>query len=152
MFRIVAAFLISLAISSEAKATGGFSCTADDANLQFEAESALGSIASAPILNLKAHAKPRMKGTPPDLQELDLKMSLAHSWMIPPELRLHFYMEREGEQPHGTFELIVLATASDDEGNYAGTYTTTIFYTEPPANAVEGAYLRANGKVTCFVE
>ncbi len=112
----------------------------------------MGTGMGAPFLNLKAHAKPKLKGTPNDLMELDLNDNLVHSWMDHPELRLHFYLEREGETPHGTFELIVKTTASDEEGVYSGDYNMTIFYTEAPADAVLGAYLKASGKIKCFVE
>ena len=148
-FSILFLYLVSV---SPAFATGGFSCAVDDNNLQFEAESALGTGMGAPILNLKAHAKPKLKSTPNDLQELDLKTYLVHSWMDHPDFRLHFYMEREGETPHGTFELIMTTKATDDEGTYEGDYRLTIFYTEPPADQVLGAYLKATGKVKCFIE
>lgn len=133
-------------------ATGGFSCSVDDENLSFETESALGRTSGSPILNLKALAKPKMKGTPNDLLELDLTAHLAHSWINHPDFRLQFYLEREGETPHGTFELLLITKASDDEGTYEGEYNMTIFYTEPPAAQTEGAYLKATGKVKCFIE
>ena len=152
MWKHVAVLFASFFWMSPAFATGGFSCTIEDSNLQFEAESALGTGMGAPILNLKAHAKPKLKGTPNDLQELDLRTYLVHSWMDHPDFRLHFYMEREGETPHGTFELILTTKAIDDEGTYEGDYRLTIFYTELPADQVEGAYLKATGKVKCFIE
>ena len=138
--------------ASPSFATGGFSCEIDDKNLQFETSSALGTGMGAPILNLKAHAKLKIRGTPNDLQDLDLRTNLVHSWINHPDFRVHFYLEREGETPHGTFELVLMTIASDDEGTYDGDYRLTIFYTEPPANQVEGAYLKATGKVKCFVE
>lgn len=141
-----------LALNSQASATGGFSCEVDDKNLQFEAESALGAGMGAPILNLQAHAKTKIKGTPNDLRGLDLKTNLVHSWTDDPDFRLHFYLEREGETPHGTFELIVTTKATDEEGTYEGNYRLTIFYTEPPADQTLGAYLKATGKVKCFIE
>ncbi len=149
---IFTSLLLLLGLNSPALATGGFSCEIDDSNLQFEAESALGTGMGAPILNLQAHAILKIKGTPNDLQELDLRTHLAHSWIDHPDFRLHFYLEREGETPHGTYELVIVTKASDDEGTYEGDYRLTIFYTEPPANQVEGAYLKATGKVKCFIE
>ena len=152
MWKYLTVLLISLAWVSPAFATGGFSCEIDDNNLQFEAESALGTGMGAPILNLQAHAKPKIEGTPNDFQELDLKTYLVHSWMDYPDFRLHFYMEREGETPHGTFELVLITKATDEEGTYEGDYRLTIFYTEPPADQTLGAYLKASGKVKCFIE
>jgi hypothetical protein len=103
-------------------------------------------------LNLTAFAKLKLNGTPGDMLELDLKSSLVHSWMENPELRLHFYREREGEKPHGYVELVIISKAADDEGNCGGDYRLTVFFTEAPANAGEVAYLKAVGKVACFVE
>lgn len=152
MWTRIAGFLTTLFLANPAMATGGFTCVIDDDNLQFEASSATGRGMGSPFLNLKAHAKPKLKGTPNDLSELDLKANLVHSWMDHPELRLHFYLEREGETPHGTFELVIATIATGDEISYEGEYRLTIFYTEPPANTVEGAYLKANGTVRCDVE
>ena len=112
----------------------------------------MGRGMGAPFFNLQAHAKTKMKGTPNDLQELNLKTNLVHSWMDGPDFRLDFYMEREGETPHGTFELIVVTNETDEEGTYEGDYRLTIFYTEPPADQTLGAYLNATGKVKCFIE
>lgn len=137
---------------SPARASGGFSCSVDDDHLRFAAESAMGRGNGSPFLNLQASAETKIKGTPIDLAQLDLKANLVHSWMDHPDLRLHFYWEREGDKPHATFELLVRTVSSDDEGTYSGTYDLTIFYTEKPADAVEGAYLRATGQVSCFVE
>lgn len=148
----IAALLATLFLVTPAFATGGFTCVVDDDNLQFEASSAMGRGMGSPFLNLMAHAKLKLKGTPNDLSELDLRGKLVHSWMDHPELRLHFYAEREGEMPHGTFELVIATKATGDEINYEGEYRLNIFYTEPPANPVEGAYLKASGTVRCDVE
>ena len=150
--RFLIAFMSVITIATPALATGGFSCSIDDENLQFEAASALGRGMGSPLLNLTVNAKPQIKGTPNDFLELDLKTHLVHSWIDHPEFRLHFYLEREGETPHGTFELLLITTAADDEGTYRGDYRMTMFFTEPPADETLGAYLKATGKVECFIE
>ncbi len=138
--------------ASPAFATGGTSCSIDDKNLQFETSSAMGRSRGAPLLNLEAHAKLAMKGTPNDFQDLDLKTHLAHSWINHPDFKLQFYLEREGETPHGTFELRLETKATDDDGTYAGDYHLEVFYTELPADQTLGAYLKASGTVKCFIE
>jgi hypothetical protein len=152
MWTRILVFCVALGLTSPAFATGGFNCSIDDGNLQFEASSAMGAGMGSPILNLQAHAKPKIKGTPNDFMELDLKTYLVHSWIDHPDFRLLFYFEREGETPHGTFELIIVTKAADDDISYDGDYRLTIFYTEAPADPVEGAYLKATGKVHCEIE
>jgi hypothetical protein len=152
MWNRVLTLCAGLLMITPAFATGSFTCTIDDKNLQFEASSAMSRGTGSAFLNLKAHAKPKLTDTPNDLVELDLSTHLAHSWMDHPDFRLHFYLEREGETPHGTFELVIVTTATDDEISYAGDYRLTIFYTEPPADQTLGAYLRATGKVRCEIE
>lgn len=142
----------SLLLAPKAFATGGFSCAVDDENLTFDALSATGRGMGSPFINLKAVVKLKLKSTPNDFAELDLKNALVHSWMDHPELRLHFYLERQGKTPHGTFELIILTTAVGDDVTYAGEYRMRMFYTEPPADPTLGAYLKATGKITCEVE
>ena len=139
-------------LSSHALATGGFSCEIDDKNLVFSAGSALGSGMGAPIINLTAQSTVKLKGTPSDLVKLDLSKSLVHSWVESPDLRLYFYAEREGEKPHGYVEIVITAKYFGDEGEAKGNYRLNVFYTEPPADKTEGAYLKAKGKVLCSVE
>lgn len=141
-----------LAFSRVAFATGGFQCSAEDGNISFYATSALGRGMGAPILNLDAKVTSKLAQTPADLREVDLKDKLVHSWMDDPDLRLHFYMERDGDKPHGGVELIVMATATGDEISYEGSYALKVFFTEPPADGTEAKYLEATGKIACDAE
>ena len=143
--------LAALAIlgSGPALATGGFSCSVDDANLSFDAQSALGRGMGAPIINLEAKGEIKLKGVTADLAQLDFSKHLVHSWMAHPDTRLHFYREREADKPHGYVELVILAVSAGDEGEAAGTYELTVFEAEGSAS---GEPLKATGKVTCFVE
>ncbi len=138
--------------ATPALATGGFSCTIDDKNLNFTADAALGSGMGAPILNLRAQSDVKLKTVPADLVKLDLSKSLVHSWVESLDFKLYFYSEREGDKPHGYVEIVITAKYAGDEGDAKGNYRLTVFYTEPPADAVEGTYLKAKGKVSCFVE
>ena len=133
-------------------ATGGFSCTIDDKNLNFTADAALGAGMGAPVLNLRAQSEVKLKATPTDLMKIDLSKSLVHSWVESPDFKLYFYSEREGEKPHGYVEIVINAKYDGDEGDAKGNYSLTVHYTEKPADAVEGNYLKAKGKVSCFVE
>lgn len=138
--------------ATSAFATGGFSCTIDDKNLSFTADAALGAGMGAPILNLRAQSDVKLKNTPEDLVKLDLSKSLVHSWVDSPDFKLYFYSEREGDKPHGYVEIVINAKYNDDEGDAKGNYQLTVHYTEKPADAVEGRYLKAKGKISCFVE
>ena len=133
-------------------ATGGFSCTIDDKNLSFMADAALGTGMGAPILNLRAQSNVKLKNTPGDLVKLDLSKSLVQSWVESPDFKLFFYSEREGDKPRGYVEIVITAKYAGDDGDAKGNYHLTIHYIEPPADAVEGTYLKAKGKVSCFVE
>ena len=140
---------MAILAATPAFATGGFSCTVDDANLKFETGSALGAGMGAPILNLEAKGEIKLKGVAADLAQLDFSKHLVHSWMAYPDTRLHFYREREADKPHGYVELIISAVSAGDEGEAAGTYEFTVFEAEGSAS---GEPLKASGKVTCFVE
>lgn len=148
----LALLLGSLLASGPALATGGFQCSADDASISFQASSALGRGMGSPIINLEAKVQPKIAGTPGDLRDIDMSQKLVHSWMAGEDIRLHFYMEREGDKPHGGVELVVMAKATGDEISYEGTYDLTVFFTEPPADGIEAKYLKATGKVACDAE
>ena len=152
MLRCTVIFAFVLSMTSPAFATGGFDCTTDDENLQFAASSPLGRGMGAPIINLMAAGQIKLKDAPADLAKLEFSKSLVHSWMLHPDVKLHFYSERGNDKPHGYVELIITAVAKDDEGTAEGEYQLTVFSTEPPADTTEGAYLKATGKVSCFVE
>jgi hypothetical protein len=150
MRRILCATSVAILLDvAPAWATGGFSCTVDDANLKFETQSALGSGMGAPILNLEARADIELKDTPADLKQVDLSKHLVHSWMLHPELRLLFYRERDNDKPHAHVELVISAMATDDEGTADGSYDLTVFTTDSSATAEP---LKATGKVSCFIE
>ena len=69
--------------------------------------------------------------------------------MLFPDLRLHFYREREADKPHGYVELVVTAVSADDEGTADGSYDLTVFDT---SGASSGDPLKVTGKISCFVE
>jgi hypothetical protein len=152
----ILAILASLALccvtTTPVLATSGFSCTIDDKNLSFTTDGALGSGMGSPIVTLKAQSDLKLKGTPADLVKLDLSKSLVHSWVESPDFRLNFYSEPEGDKPHGYFEIVITAKYVGDEGEARGNYRLTVFYTEPSADQTDGTYLKAKGKVSCFVE
>jgi hypothetical protein len=138
--------LLGLAGVEPAFATGGFACEADDKNLIFSAQSPLGRGMGSPIINLQATSEIKLAGTPADLAKLDLSKHLVHSWMAGPDLRLHFYREREGNEPHAYVELIIMTKVVGDEGATEGTFQLTVFSSQ------DSTTLEASGKVTCSVE
>lgn len=151
MNRIFAAGAALVIMSLPAAATGGFSCTIDDANLRLEAGAATGRGMGAPIIELTAKADIKLEGTPADFATLDLDKALVHHWLAYPDLRLHFYHERTGTQPHASVEIIIQTTsAASDEVSYEGQYSLEIFQAAPPAGMVtEDGMTKASGKVVC---
>jgi hypothetical protein len=135
-----------------AYATGSLGCDVNDASLAFSANSAVGRGMGGPIINLTAAVDIKLKDTPADLAKIDLSKGLVHSWLEAPDVRLHFYSEREGEKPHGYVELVIKTVVKDDEGTAEGDYALTVFYTETPAGKTDATTLNATGKITCFVE
>jgi hypothetical protein len=149
---VALAGLMALTPTVPAWATGGFSCSVDDANLSLEVSSPLGRGMGSPIINLEATATIKLKSTPADLSKPEFKGALVHSWMAHPDLRLHFYREREGNTPHGYVELVIKTTMTAEEDGTAGTYELDVFFTEPVAGSKEPQTLKATGPITCSVE
>jgi hypothetical protein len=131
-----------------ALATASFGCEINDASLKFSAEGALSRGFGAKLINFDAEAEVLIAEAPADFRKIGLQEKLIHSWVEGGELRLLFYHERTGNEPHATFELVVKTTMGEDEIEYLGTYDLTVFTMDPP-NDKEGKTLSAEGKVAC---
>jgi hypothetical protein len=149
--RAFLAFALFLVTSQPAFATASLTCGASDANLVFSAASPVGRGMGGPIINLEAASDILLKDVPSDLAKLDLSKHLVHSWLEGPDIRLHFYREREGNAPHGYVELTIKTVVKEEDGLAEGDYVLTVFSMDAAAGS-EGKTLQATGKATCSLE
>ncbi len=139
---VVAAGLFLCA--SGAQATGGFSCTIDDPNLKFDAQSAFSHGMGEQLVNFRAEAEILADGTPEPLRKVNLDGALVHSWLYGPDLKLRLYRET-ATGAHGYVEIIVeTRSPGEDDTDYEGTYKLRIF-------VAESGELVFNGKASCSV-
>lgn len=142
---VTAAVLVLCATATAAQATGGFSCSADDENLKFTAESAFSYGLGGQLVNFKAEARVLVAGTPPTLTTLSLDDALVHSWLYGTELKLRLYRETAGDTTHGFVEIVVETKAPDaDATEYSGTYKLVVF-------SAGGQETTRSGKASCSV-
>jgi hypothetical protein len=132
-----------------AAATGGFSCTAADSNLEFAVEGTTGRGMGLPIIGIMAKATLKAPGIPKDFVSLDLSDKRVHSWLAGPDIKLHFYTERSGVEPFGSVELILQTTGGPDDAELKGTYQLYIY--DPTVNKDDQA-LELTGQATCVSE
>ena len=151
MLRMVAIAAALALCAGEARATGGFWCTVEDANLKFSAESAFSHGLGARFLNFKAEAEVKVPGTPEALRKLSLDDALIHSWFHGPQLKLLLYRETEGDVAHGYVEIIIETNSpSNDDSDYSGTYKLIVYTLEDKA-VPEGKDMIFEGEATCSV-
>lgn len=133
-----------------AQASGGVSCEAKDASVQFEAGGGVGRSVGGSLLNFTGEISVKLKGVPADFRQLKFKDSdVSQRWMDGKEVRLQLYRERE-EGLFGYVDLVIL-TRRVEEGSYAGRYELTISHLESE-KATEAKQFKARGKVRCMTE
>ncbi|CAN7228897.1 hypothetical protein LJR030_000780 [Rhizobium sp. LjRoot30] len=144
-------FLACLLSSAPAFATGGFSCTADDENLKFLAESGFSYSMGGPFLNFTGTIDLAKALAPKGLEHIKLDAaSLPHHWLHDDELKLSIYTETAGETL-SSLELVVQTKRNaDDETVYEGEYVLSISAAEPMPGFTDNR-LEKRGKVTCSV-
>jgi hypothetical protein len=149
MRTLVVLALLSAALTS-AHASGGVSCEARDASVQFEAGGGVGRSVGGSLLNFTGEINVKLKGVPADFRELKLKDSdVSQRWMDGKEVRLQLYRERE-DGLFGYVNLEIL-TRRVEEGSYVGRYELTISNLESD-KATEAKQIKARGKVMCMTE
>lgn len=138
------------AFSSEAHASGGFGCDADDGNVSFLFESGMTRGMGSPVFNFRGTAEVKAKEIAADLRKTAFDGAhLAQYWSEDGQLNLVIYREREGDKPHGYVQ-IVIRTQGDEEG-LRGSYDLTVFDGVDDATP-EGKTYSAKGKVECMME
>jgi hypothetical protein len=146
------ALLAAVAQPGDARATGGFGCEAKDNVLAFAADSAFSHGLGGQFLNFTAEAELFLPELPAELRKRDLKDALVHHWFYDRHLKLHFYVETEGDAPFASAELAIEAAgdAEDEDLDYEGTYTLDVFV-GAAKEGEEPAVIKKTGMVTCSV-
>jgi len=65
-------------------------------------------------------------------------------------VKLHYYVERQGDKPFASVELIIDTKDTGDEETTRGRYLVTLFMTDTATN--ESNMQEIKGRVTCSVE
>lgn len=147
---VLAAAALLATAATDAAASGGLSCTADDAFAAITIESGVTHGMGSPVFNFRATSVLRDDTVAGDLREMAYEGEhLAQYWLDGEELRMVLYRERI-EGAHG-FVQIEVRTIVDGEGLYRGSYDLAVFDMEGDTTG-EGKSLRGDGPVECFVE
>ena len=143
-------FLAAALSVADARASGGLSCTADDAFATVTIESGVTHGMGSPVLNFRATSVIRPDAVAADLRNMAYGGEhLAQYWLDGDELRLLLYRER-AEGAHGYVEIEVRTTVGE-EGLYEGSYALTVFDMAGDTSG-EGRTFKGDGPVECFVE
>ena len=149
--RLLLPFLLVLASTFAASASGGLSCTVDDANLDLSVDAGVTRGMGGPVFALDGKAELRDQGITGDLRSIAFERAhLAQYWLDGRELRLLLYRERAGDTPFGLIE-IVLLTSMVEEGVYDGRYQVAVSDMTGDTTG-EGRRWDFEGAVSCFVE
>jgi hypothetical protein len=138
----------ALAAISPAHATGGFGCSAQDANLTFDSSAAVGQGLPTSFLNFQASADIAWKELPADFRKPDMTKALVQSWWLGPNLKMQFYTERQDKEPFASLEIVIETREDGDEGAYEGTYLMKLYENAQP----EPRTAEVSGKVHCDTE
>jgi hypothetical protein len=133
-----------------ARASGGLSCTSEDAFAVITIESGVTRGMGGPVFNFRATSVIRDDAVAGDLRNMAYEGEhLAQYWLDGEELRMLLYRER-AEGAHGYVQIEV-RTRSAEEGLYEGSYTLTGLDMTGDTTG-EGRTFRQSGSVQCFVE
>lgn len=138
------------AFGSPAWASGGLSCTIEDASVTSEIQAGVTRGMGSPIFSFQGTLAVKAKGLGVDLANTTFEQEhVAQYWLDGEELRLVIYRERmQGE--HAYVQLTILARADpDEESTYAGEYVLSAY---EGAGGGEGKNFQFDGVVECFVE
>lgn len=137
-----------LALSAQARASTGFSCSADDAAMKFLIEGAYGrSIGSGPG-NFGGEVEIKLKAIPDEARKLKLEMRhLTQNWFLDRDLKLTVHWLHDGDGPSPEVVLIVeTRRRKPEESPYRGRYALKVFSPQS-----DGRPREANGRVECSV-
>ena len=137
-----------LLASAPAFASGGFSCSADDRTLKFNADGALMRRPGMNFINLGAALEIRLDAVREALRSWTFgEADVSQKWLDDRELKLQIYREwQSGDLT--SFMVFVVEARAVTEGVYRGRYELTL------NDAASGGATSSprHGKVGCFVE
>jgi len=145
---VAAAFLASM---TEAQATAGLNCSAEDKSIRFSADAVLSRGAGEGFVSFRGELTVLVKAAPDDFRTVKFESEhLTQRWLHGNELKLRIYRERDGQGPFGYLDLVLNTRGAGDEINYRGTYALTIYHLPSDASS-EGKTVKARGRVSCSI-
>jgi hypothetical protein len=144
------ASLVTLA--GEAHATGGLSCTVDDANMSLNADTAVSRGMGGQFISFKAEAEIKAREVPDALRKLTLDSALIHHWYTGNEIKLSFYKETEAGD-HASVDISIetkLPEGAEEDAALEGEYELRIFGAPPGGGEAASTVLR--GRASCLSE
>lgn len=137
-------------VAGPAWASGGVSCTIEDAAVVADVEGGVTRGMGSPLFSFHGTLSVKADGLGADLAQTTFEQDhVAQYWLDGEELRLLLYRERmQGE--HAYVELTIRTQADpEEESTYAGDYTLSAY---EGAGGGEGKTFQFDGEVSCFVE
>jgi hypothetical protein len=149
MHRIATAAILA-SLGTEAAASGGLWCDAEDKKARIELAGGVTRGLGSPLFSFDGQARALDPSVPADLQMTQFgKDHVAQYWLDGEDLRLLLYQERAADKPHGSVQLTIKARASDEEGSYSGRYSLEVFDADA---SPEGKSWSFEGAISCGSE
>jgi hypothetical protein len=146
--RMLLAATAALIAVAPAHTTGGFGCSASDADVSFDLDALTTRGMGFPVLTFDGSGEIRNESIAPDLRQIAFETRhLAQYWAEDEELKLFVYREREGELPYGHIQLIVRTKWTDD-GGATGRYDLQVLDMTGDTTG-DGKALSIQGDVSC---
>lgn len=143
-------FVLILAFSStNALASGGFSCIADDPTLTLEANGVTTHGMGSPVVQSESELTYKETDGVPPISTFNFnKSNVSQYWNYGDQFNLVLYVE--GSKGADSFEttVVIQTKTKGDEETFTGTYDVSTFQSVKGASADHSA----SGSVTCTVE
>lgn len=150
--RLTAALAFHALLAGAALASGGVTCTADDAQVTLEAGAVLSHGAGSMLSNPQGSLVVKAGTIPADMRTFDLSGGLIHHWMAGGETKLDYYFERPGAGAFGSLELIIDTKDDPESVGSKGRYLIKTYDMTPPADKEGGKAAELSGDIECVLE
>jgi hypothetical protein len=153
MMRTLIIPIVMIAFVTQAHASAGVSCRAEDASVKFQLGAAFTRGLGGGMMNFGAELRILRAGVPEDLRAVTFEKSEASQvWYYGRDLKFQLYHERPGDAPFGYVNLVIEAMQrARDESVYRGRYKLRIGFLETKEGSEEKS-LELRGRVTCSTE
>jgi hypothetical protein len=147
--RHIAAFAVLLC-GTQAHATAGVWCVADDTAVKFSLQAAYGRSIGSSVANFGGELEIRLKGVPETARKITLESrNLSQNWYHDRDIRLMAQWLKDGDGPSPEVVLIVETRRAKAEGSsYRGRYMLKIY----APDSADGRPREAHGRVTCSAD